>query len=357
MKILISNDGPTAHYYIRLGIAQALQYAGHEVVIWDLKKKSAFSMFDDFEPDLFITQTYNVDRAIYKNIVKRPNMFVIMKGSDYSDFSYKIESKGYPILTAKNKEIELIQSLKEDCGKPNLIFCHYPQEYLDITHKKWSEAGFNVKSLENASNIFQYVKGQDKAEFASDCVFVGGYWPYKGLTLDPYLMPICDSDLKFRIFGNQKWNTHNYCGFLPQEHERHVLKSAKICLNVHEKHSQDFGYDIIERPYKLMSNKCFMISDYVEGLYKKFEHMQYDRDLIFAKTPEKFKELIEYWLDETKEKQELKEFIVYQNFVDTIAKNTYFDRMSDIFLNLGLVKQSKEMMSSKNKLLQEANIL
>ena len=35
MKIMISNDGPHAHYYIRLGWAKVFQAIGHEVAIWD----------------------------------------------------------------------------------------------------------------------------------------------------------------------------------------------------------------------------------------------------------------------------------------------------------------------------------
>jgi len=196
MKILISNDGPTAHYYIRVGIAQALTYAGHKVLIWDINKKSAFSAFEDFEPDMFITQTYNVDRAIYKNIVKRPHMYVIMKGSDYSNYSVSVKNKGYPILTATEKEIETITSLKNECGRPNLIFCHYEQDSLEVTHYEWKKLGFNLTSLENASNLFSYTKGIYKEKYASDCVFVGGYWPYKAITLDPYILPICNSDIK-----------------------------------------------------------------------------------------------------------------------------------------------------------------
>ncbi len=357
MKILISNDGATAHYYIRQGIAEALTYAGHEVIIWELNKKPAFEMFDIFEPDLFITQSYNVNRAIYKNIIKRPQMKVIMKGSDNSAFSRSLNEKGYPVLVSTEEEQDTILRLKEETGKPNFLFCHYDQTEIDITHKDWIMKGIKCRSLCNASNIFRYTKGVKQEKFSGDCVFVGGYWPYKALTLDSYILPICSNNkIKFKIFGNQQWNVNRYCGFLPSDQERHVLKSAKICLNVHEKHSQDFGYDVIERPYKLMTNKCFMISDDVRCLKNKFTNLGYDPELIFADSPDRFKELIDYWLDETPERLEEKEFIIKQNFEECISKHTYFDRMSDIFFSLGLEWDSEQLLNAKLKLIKEAKI-
>ena len=74
MKILISSDGPHAHYYIRLGWGRAFEASGHKVYIWDIASKPAFDAFDEFEPDLFMGQTYNLNDAVYKCIKNRPHL-------------------------------------------------------------------------------------------------------------------------------------------------------------------------------------------------------------------------------------------------------------------------------------------
>ncbi len=85
MKVMISSDGPHAHYYIRLGWAKVFQAIGHEVILWDTNTKSAYDEFDEFEPDIFTRQTYNMNRSHFNCIKYRPKMKVVMRASDWSD--------------------------------------------------------------------------------------------------------------------------------------------------------------------------------------------------------------------------------------------------------------------------------
>ena len=64
MKILISSDGPHAHYYIRMSWAKVFRAMGHDVVLWEKDHKPAFDAFDEFEPDLFMGQTYHINEAL-----------------------------------------------------------------------------------------------------------------------------------------------------------------------------------------------------------------------------------------------------------------------------------------------------
>lgn len=346
MKIMISNDGPTAHYYIRKGWAQAFTYAGHETVIWNIQQKPAFEAFEEFEPDIFITQTYNLDRSIIKNIKSRPHMFVAMRTGENSDFSDYNKSK-YPILNASNDEISLIRELRDSCGQPNFLFSHYHQDDINITHERWIKDGFKVIGLMNAANLFDYVKGKEKEEHKSDIAFVGGYWPYKSITLDKYVLPLCNGDYKIKILGNQPWNTNKYYGFIPQDEEKHVLKSANICLNVHELHSQELGYDVIERPFKLMSNKCFVISDYVQRLHNLFPEMP------MAKTPEEFKFLVDFWLKP--ENREKKEYIISRQY-EAVMAHTYFDRCVKIFDSFGLDDMATKLLDKKHEMIERCSL-
>lgn len=344
---MISNDGPTAHYYIRKGWAQAFTYAGHDVVIWNIKEKPAFDAFSEFEPDILITQTYNLDRAILKNIKARPHMFVAMRTGESSTYSDLNKDK-YPILNASEEEIYLIKELRDSCGQPNFLFSHYHQDDINKTHERWIKDNFKVVGLMNASNLFDYVKGEEKEKYKSDLAFVGGYWQYKALTLDKYILPLCSGKYKIKIFGNQPWNINKYYGYLPSPEERHVLKSAKICLNVHELHSQELGYDVIERPFKLISNKCFVVSDYVERLNLIFPEMP------MAKNPEEFQNLIDFWLKDNN--KDRKTAIIEKQYKEVLLHHTYFDRCSVIFSAFGLDSLANEILEKKQEMIERAKL-
>ena len=116
MKILISSDGMHAHFYVRSGWAKAFSYSGHEVVLWDTKAQTAFDIFDEFEPDLFIGQTYNVTRSVFKCIAERPNLKVIMKAPDWGDIQKEIDPNRYNVLFVSEEEKRVIEKLKKETG-------------------------------------------------------------------------------------------------------------------------------------------------------------------------------------------------------------------------------------------------
>jgi hypothetical protein len=186
--------------------------------------------------------------------------------------------------------------------------------------------------LLSAADVFEFTGGESKPEYECDLGFLGGRWGYKAQTLDNYFMPLLGGELNVKIFGNQPWGIPEYCGFLPDDEVRHFLASAKICPNISELHSQDFGYDIIERPFKLAANKCFVISDYVEGLAEVYPNMP------MCKTPEDFKKDVYYYLNDDKSVIES----VEANYKETINKHTYFHRVSEIFINLGMEQAAME---------------
>ena len=82
---MISSDGPHAHYYIRMGWARVFNAMGHDVGIWDANEVPVFDAFDEMEPDIFLGQTYNLDRALFKCIKERPHLKVVMRASEWGD--------------------------------------------------------------------------------------------------------------------------------------------------------------------------------------------------------------------------------------------------------------------------------
>jgi hypothetical protein len=326
MKVLIANYDKFAHYYIHMGLAKAMTAMGIEVVMWDVNSKSVFDAFDEFEPDLFIGQSFNVNEAIIQCIKERPAMMVVMKGSDDGPIHDTMDHQKYPVLVASQKEKDTLQKLQDETGKPDFLFVHYDEHRLDETHGYWRKRGFRVESMLSAACVFDFTNGQKQPEFTSDIAFVGGRWGYKSATLDKWFLPVLESGLNIKIFGNQPWGVPQYCGFIADQHVKNLFASAKICPNLSEPHSQVFGYDIVERPFKLLSNKCFVISDYVEDLKKIIPD-----GIVYASTPVEFIEKIYYYLNKEDKRMDVAE----RGYRKVLSKHTYFHRVSHMFDKLG----------------------
>ena len=114
---------------------------GHEVEIWEKGHTPAFDVFDEFEPDIFMGQTYNLDEAIFKCIKQRPHMKVVMRASDCGDMQKDIDLEKYPILVAQEEEKKLLERLKEETGKPDFVHNHYHDNWIKHTHNKWEDIG------------------------------------------------------------------------------------------------------------------------------------------------------------------------------------------------------------------------
>lgn len=350
MRILICNDaGQSAHYWERLGLARAFSSAGHDVTMWDLKKKSCYDAFDEFEPDLFIGQTYNVTTALIKCIEQRPLLKVMLKASDYGEYDNRTDQNS-PVVRANEEELKKVEKVR-DYLMPNnlLLFIHYHPEYIGDTHHKWISEGFQVKSNMNAADLFDYYNGEEKEEYLCDVAFVGGFWPYKAQTLNKYILPLCSNfDLKVKIFGNGHWPVPQYHGFIQTEDVKHLFKSSSVCPNVHEPHSQMFGYDIVERPFKILSSGGFCVSDNVEGLKRLFPE-----GIVFSDNQKDFLDKVRYYTSVEAKAERSKIADAGKKIV--LDKHTYFDRAADIFGWFGLKELGLEISQNKLKLIGTEN--
>lgn len=350
MKVMISSDGSTAHFFIRKGWAKAFSYSGHETLMWDIKTKPAFDAFLEFEPDLFIGQAYNVDEAVLKCIKDRPDMKVILKAPDWGDMQNEIDSNIYNVLFAQESDIRTVEKMKAETGKPDFVFVHYTQKDTEKTHNGWLNLGVRTVGLLNASDIFDYTRGETIESLKSDIAFVGGYWGYKSKTFDKYLFPLLDPIGKYnvKIFGNQAWPGMHYCGFIPDDLVRNVFSSATICPNLSEPHSQDFGMDINERSFKILSNKSFCISDYVSSLA---EEVFTNNELVFVKSPDEFIDRVDYFIKNPEERIPY----IERGYETVMGNHTYFHRTAQICEELGLEKERDDCMKGLENFLGELN--
>lgn len=330
MKVLISSDGFHAHYHIRMSWARVFKSLGAEVSVWDIHSKPVFDAFDEVEPDIFIGQTYHITESLIKCIKERPEIKVMMRASDWGDKQEEVDLKKYPILVATDEEKRLIEKLKKETGKPDFVHNHYPQNWIDVTHNKWKDIGVNPVSMLHAADTFILNRKAPVLDYLKcDLGFIGGYWEYKGRSLDKYIIPLCHpvGELNIKIFGSG-WPVAQCLGKIPDEYMSSLFRSSTIAPNISEPHSQDFGYDIIERPYKVLYCGGFCISDYVEAMVEVFDK----EEIVFAKDPKNFKDLIYHY----KENPEKRDKHIEQGQKTICEKHTYIDRVSDMLNLLGI---------------------
>lgn len=344
MKILC-NYTPCGPSFVRSGWAKVFQALGHKFAFWQPEAKPAFDIFSEFEPDLFIGTTYGVNRSVYKNIVARPNMKVILYCSAWGSLIDQMNLKDYPIVVVNDNEKALIEKLKKETGQPEFVFCHYHDNWVERTLGGWQSIGVKPVGILNAADTFDYLNGTYKPEFDSDLSFVGGYWPYKSRNLDKLFLPLCQSrEFKIKIFGNQPWSVPQYLGYVDTADVKDIFVSARICPNISEPHSTDWGFDVIERPYKVLSAGGFCISDYVQSGVEDI----FGNTIPVAKTTQEFNSLLAHYLDRPEERKELadkgKELV--------LKSHTYFDRVAKMFYHLGLEDEAKKTEELKKKFLQ-----
>ena len=336
MKILICNDGRHAHFFQRVSWANAFQQAGHEVFFWEKQTTSAFDAFDKAQPDIFLGQAYNLDEATIKCLKERPYIRVGLRVGDWGDQTRHIDKSRFNILTATTQEINLLQELKNETGSPDFVHIHYPEWAVEQTHNRFESIGIKPVSLMMCADTTVYGLGQYREELACDLGFVGGYWPYKGIVIDQYLMPLLYPVGKYnvKIFGNQPWRVNQYCGMIQDEKVKDLFASAKICPNLSEPHAQEFGFDVNERIFKVLFAGGFCITDNVKG-YELFGD-----GVVIADSPEDFREKIDHYLKNPEEADEIK-----RRGYDIVKENhTNYHRAAQIMDLFGYKNEAKKLL-------------
>lgn len=345
LKILCRYD-PSGPHYVRSGWGKAFKAAGCDFRFWVPDSKSAFDAFSDFEPDIFLGTTYDMDRALVKCITARPEMKVGLFASAWGDRINDVDLAKYPIVVVSEQEKRVIEHLKQTTGKPDFVFIHVTPKFLEPTMGGWRSIGVEPLGILNAADIVDYRPATRLPELMCDVAFCGGYWGYKGRNLTDYIIPLChpSTGLNVKIFGNKPWPVHSYLGTIKDENVRHLFNSATVCPNVSEPHSTDLGWDIVERPFKVMSAGGFCISDYVEEAREIFKPSQ----LIMCETPQKFRDAVQWFVEHPEERAPY-----IKDGMEAVLKNhTYLDRVSMMLNNFTLEEEAAKVMEAKSMLIK-----
>lgn len=326
MKILTRHEGNASHY-IYTGLGNAFRSLGHEFAFWDSSSLPAFDAFDEFEPDLFIGQGYDLDRATKKCIAERASdgLKVLLKVGCWGDVCDDVDLEQYPILMASDKEKEDVDELQYWLQDNLILFNYVHPNRKDYLMRKWYDIDDNTMGILPAADTVVYKPGEKTESLACDIGFVGGYWPYKAQNFDKYLLPFCNPVGKYniKIFGNQVWPVPQYLGMADEETVNNLFASATICPNISEPHANAFGFEVNERVFKLAASKAFFISDPIASLE---EDIFTNEEAVIANGPEDFKELVDYFL----KNPDLRQGHIDECHKTVMENHTYIHRAKDI---------------------------
>lgn len=341
MKILCQLS-PGGSVTVRTGWKNVLESCGYQWR-WFFKDRAIFDQFDEFDPNIFICTTYDLTPALIRCIAERPDLQIVLIGSNWGALDKEIKERNFPVVIITDKEKKLVEELKR-VNSVNFVTCNYHENRLEGTMEGWRELGLEPKQLMNAADTFIYLNGEEKEEFCGDLNFIGGTWGYKAQVLDKWFIPLL-SKYKVKIWGNQGWSmTPQYLGYLDENSAKHVFRSAIICPNFHEPHSQVFGFEAVERIYKVIIAGGFCFSDYVKTIEEDI--FPYG-GIPMAHTPEEFADLIDHYL---------KNSHLRLSYMETakrhvLENHTYFDRIANMFDYLEMYHVTDEVYTKKRELL------
>lgn len=317
--------------------------------MWYPESQPIFDAFDTFRPEIFVGETYTLDRATINILKEYPETLVSLIASDNGTESDNYDPKEFHVLIAREDEIKLVEKLKEETGKPEFLQIHYSDKSILQTHNHWQKLGLRTISHMCCGDPFEFLGGEVKEEYKCDLSMCGGFWEYKGRNLNKYITPLCHPIGKYhiKIFGSN-WPVVQFHGALGHGVEKDLFVSSKICLNTSEPHSTDrrlCGFDANERIFKVTMAGGFPL----DGGYVKTIHEDIftNGEIDYAETTKEYIEKVDYYLANPEIRQQ-KAKAAHETCVKS---HTGFDRMRHWFGAFGLEKEAVAMRESKIKYL------
>jgi hypothetical protein len=341
MKVLCEYS-PGGSSFVRSAWGRVFRACGHDFRFWVPETKSAFDAFAEFEPELYIGTTYGLPNAVIKCLKARQGRIrTILFASAWGPWIADLDKAKYPVVVVTDDEKRGVEQVR-----PDFVFIHAHGKYLEGTMSGWSEIGVPYRGVLNAADLYIYLGGQFRPEFECDIAFVGGRWPYKARNIDRYILPLCEKSkgLRAKVFGNTVWPVGQYLGTVRDEEVKDIFCSALVCPSVSEPHSTDLGWDVIERPFKVLASGGFCVGDFVQEARDLFA----EDELPMGRSPEEFEALIHHFIKD----RYLAAEIAAKGRAKVLTRHTYHDRVAQFFTDLGMPHEAKTVFQDKERLLR-----
>ncbi|MFH1824875.1 MAG: glycosyltransferase [Candidatus Firestonebacteria bacterium] len=184
------------------------------------------------------------------------------------------------------------------------------------------------------------INEEDKTKYKSKVSFIGTVVPQRVKVLEH----IADLDLsiwgsKYNIFGN--WikefpvlaKSYRRGPFKEYSEVVKIINSSDIIVNIHgftgEKH-----FDMPSRTFEVAGCGTFQLTEYTESISEYFE---IGKEIICFKTKEELRDLIKYYLSQTKEREEIAKNAQKRTYKD----HTFKQRIKKM---LEIIKNEKQKM-------------
>lgn len=273
MSKIIIHQGQGANNFIRMSWAHAFNAVGHTVVYWSDQVRSPYDIFYEHkDAQIFIGATYQLNNAIVKNLIARPDMKVLLYASQWGSDDDQIDKQKYPLLFATEEEKKLVERVVKGCPNFKYVVDKYPQNQMEQTHDHWKELGLISREVLVCANLTNYFLTKPSADpkYAAQLVFAGGLWAYKNKYLS-WLQNLCypNTLLNVRIFGGG-WSTPSAVGVASEETLRNSYASSTICPNLFEPHAIELLSDLNQRLFEVPACGGFQLTQNAIGVRDLF---------------------------------------------------------------------------------------
>lgn len=323
LKILACNPDGGAFYYIMEGIGHAFKDLGHEFRNW----KGTDEELKNYMPDIYLGCSG-----------WRQNYPKWARDEYNTKIGIHINPWGSTILKALPGESNINESDEAKkwvlSQKPHFGYCYGNDEDISHMWNRWNDINVKMIPMPTAGNSIIYKPTNQNNNFKCDVGFIGGLWPYKGMNINKYLMPVLNAYNSI-IYGWGGWGNHpKYRGHIKNEDVNVLLSSAKVCPSIVEPHTSRYGIDIPERMFKVPLGGGFTICDPVENLNR---YISYD---VFptARNPNEYYDLVGYYCEHNDDRERLKR--LQRHWI--LKNHTYLNRIQRILKICGYDKQAVE---------------
>lgn len=222
--------------------------------------------------------------------------------------------------------------------KPDAVF-GYGAEQDRLLWSYWSERhGILWVPMPTAGDkcLFDLEPRDEEKDY--DAVYLGGRWAYKGKSIDPYLLPALDRPgLKYKLHGWGEWPSGYCSGPLSDDKVAGFLHSGRVGPCISEPHTQQYGFDIPERVWKVALCGTLPVHDPVPNIKALLP------SLVVAQNPQNYSDLC--WHYSRPENAAERLDLTVRVRAEVLAGHTYHHRLAGMLSSLGFTADAAQMLA------------
>ena len=318
MKVLLCNRPDGAFGFISDGWYNAFINKRHSVARWDGELDSWLR----FNPDIYIGCSGHKQQVP----VHRGRCKIAIHVNPYGPVKIKdIDETPQNITWTMAQRPDVVFGYGHDTDR---ILWSYWQDKVGVPWVPMPTAGDAVIYHD------QYAGNENKA---TDVVYLGGRWPYKGKSIDKYLLPVLrDGRITSKVYGWGEWPDNLSLGSLPDSDVCRFIASGRVAPCVSEPHTQTYGFDVPERMFKAALCGTLVVHDSVPDLKKLM------LSVVVAQNPSNFLDLCVHY--SRPENQNVREELARQQRREVLEGQTYHHRLSGLLAALNFPDEASDMV-------------